>query len=89
MVAIQRMQYQAAMAHAAMRASKGVTPVQDWVLKQWQVPEGMEKSGDRVAHMLGITPRASLPAPCGIEGVTPLIPHTTIPWTFLPVNVAT
>ena len=49
--AVSRMRHLVAAAHAARQGGGGVmTPVQDWVLKNWRVPEGVEKSGERVTR---------------------------------------
>lgn len=80
MSAVSRVRALATAAHATRQSGGALTPEQDWVLKNWRVPEGVEKSGERVARKLGFAPRvAPLAAPTAKGGLPITTPAPVVP----------
>jgi hypothetical protein len=77
--AISRVRFLATAAHAVRQGGGALTPVQDWLLKNWRVPDGVEKSGERVARHLGLAPRAAPQAALTAKGGIPPPPFPPTP----------
>jgi hypothetical protein len=52
MTAVMKMRWAIKEAQKSPAAGKLPTPVEDWLLRNWRVPAGVEKSADRVARHL-------------------------------------
>jgi hypothetical protein len=72
--AVSRVRSLVAAAHTTRQNGGALTPEQDWLLKNWRVPGGVEKSGDRVARQLGLAPRA---APATVQTAKGGLPTTS------------
>src|ERR1700719_3357885 len=52
MTAIMKMHWAVKEAQKNAMVAKLPMPVEDWLLRNWRVPAGVEKSADQVAHIL-------------------------------------
>ena len=69
MITVATLRRMVAMAQEARRTKVPLTEVQEFVVKNWRVPPGVEKSTDRVERQLGLPPNR--PKRRGIRGVHP------------------